>query len=248
MTEVAVTCALWTETNDPRKQGLFTPEYVDRLARGVRRHLDPGTRIVCVTDLAQERFAEDVEVHPFAMREHVGTWMSLTEVFRPDLNVERGLFMGLDTVIVGDLRDLASYRGPVAFTRSHEVDPPLERSAVRLDDPRNTRAVCNAVVTYGREFASTLWARYSSDPIAAARAAPAFWRPGEGIASEMVYWRRYCEQPWDVLSDLFPGQIASYTVDVRCAKEVDPNLRVVYFHGALKPSNASHPLIEEHWR
>lgn len=54
-------------------------------------------------------------------------------------------------------------------------------------------------------------------------------------------------QPHDLIDDLFPGQIISYTAHAR--KNGLGDARIVYFHGHSKPHNTHGvPWIEEHWR
>lgn len=64
----------------------------------------------------------------------------------------------------------------------------------------------------------------------------------QGVASEMVYWRE--EQRWfDVLDDLYPGELASYKLQWSAGERT---ASIVYFHGKSKPNNAT-PELQEHW-
>lgn len=96
-------------------------EYVERLARMVRRHLRMPHRIVCLTD---DQRTAPLEVEPFDCP--VKGWWNKLSLFRAGLFPagERILYFDLDTLIVGDLDRLARYDGRLgtlgSFRYPHE--------------------------------------------------------------------------------------------------------------------------------
>ena len=237
---LTVTCTLFDSPEENHGWvgwGLYDPTWVDKLYRGVRRNLDPTTelRFVCITEYPDSAFQEPVEAVPFAYKEHIGRWMCINEVFRPDLNLGRTLVMGLDTIIMGSLDDIAAYDGPMAMTRARE----------------GKHEACNAVVSYTGETGAQLWEEYIADPdgVSAAHVTP--WSRGQG--SEMVYWRERGEA-WlnggrHLLDDFYPGQLCSWKLQGKKDLATLADCRVLYFHGHTKPCRDDvPPEIREHWR
>lgn len=102
----------------------YTPDWVDKLARGVRRHYSQPFRFVCLTD-QDYAFQEPIETQRLT---HTRWATACAQALM--VEAERLVFMGLDTVIVGSLDDLCAYSGQLAVPR----------------DPYRTGQACNAVV------------------------------------------------------------------------------------------------------
>lgn len=90
-----------------RSGGMYTAEWVRRLAAGVARHLRAPYRFVCLSDL--ELQIPGVTSIPL-LRPWPGWWAKLN-LFEPDLFTGHVLYLDLDTVIVGSLEDVAGYDG-----------------------------------------------------------------------------------------------------------------------------------------
>jgi len=102
----------------------YTPEWVDRLYRGVARNLSTPFRFVCLTERSCA-FAEPIEQQSLTTTRWDQACKQLYGIA-----ADRLLLLGLDTVIVGDLDELAAYGGPLAVPR----------------DPYHPDMACNAVV------------------------------------------------------------------------------------------------------
>jgi len=102
----------------------YTPEWVDRLYRGVARHLSAPFRFVCLTERPCA-FTEPIEQQTLMTTRWDQACKQLYGIA-----ADRLLLLGLDTVIVGDLDDLVAYDGPLAVPR----------------DPYHPDRPCNAVV------------------------------------------------------------------------------------------------------
>lgn len=89
-------------------KGIFTPEWADRLYRGVKRNTSKPFRFVCYTDDPGYIFKEPIENRPLKLPYR--NMFSLLECFREDLG--RVVFAGLDTVITGNIDFLMDYNGP----------------------------------------------------------------------------------------------------------------------------------------
>ena len=93
--DLTVACVL-------KSGGCYTPEYVERLKAGVDANLS-GHRFVCLSDM-------DVPDR-IPLTENLPSWWSKLELFKLKGPV---LYFDLDTVITGDLTEIASY--PHTFT------------------------------------------------------------------------------------------------------------------------------------
>lgn len=142
----------------------------------------------------------------------VGGWSKLCEVFRPDLAPalgERDLFIGLDTVFVGDATWL--------FDWNHSpVGLPL--------DPYHAPERCDAVVSFDRAGAELVWSAYEASRDADGMRQDHY----AGRPSEMALLRRLSkEHDWTALEPGF-HKLRSYKVH---GNERIDGTSVVYFHG-----------------
>lgn len=83
----------------------YTPDWVNRLARGVRRNLTAPHRFVVLTD-REYQFEDGVEQERLGTDEP--TWASMIEPFRIDGPL---IVMGLDTIITGNIDRFAHWCG-----------------------------------------------------------------------------------------------------------------------------------------
>jgi len=233
MGRLTVVCSLFDSKPDKRKGpwsgwGIYTPEWVDKLYRGVERNLSTDFRMVCVTTYGGDEFVEDVEAVPFKQQDHVGEWVCLNEVFRSDLGIDRGVWMGLDTIIVSGIDDLASYAGTFALAR----------------DRTGGYEVCNPVALFHGPSCARIWDEYEADPVAVNARSTTKW--SRGMPTELQHWRT--GHGHEVIDDLYPDRLVEYASDYRRHGLTDRS-SIVFFGGSSKPSRlpAGHPLLA-HWR
>ena len=208
---ITVACVL-------RSGGVYTPEWVQRLAAGVDRHLPLPYRFVGLSDVLVSN-VECVKLSPSA---GPGWWSKLS-LFEPGVLRGRVLFLDLDSVIVGDLSDLASYASAFGMLSDY-YRPQLAQSGIMAWDADGP-------------IPGEIWARWITDPgVNMSRC----WGDGVLIA-EVLAGRE------DRLERLYPGQLPSWKVD--CRGVVPPGARVVVFHGSPKPDHLcpSHPVAVA-WR
>lgn len=210
--------------------GIYSPEWADKLYRGFQRNLKAPFEMLCLTDYAQEDFREPIQVEPFIFPDHVGEWMSITEIFRPDLLIDRGIFCGLDTVITGDITPLAEYSGALAMTA----------------DATGVGAHSNAVVLFDGSVTPHLWSNYADDPHAAAMRNKAPWSAGMG--SEMLYWRREAECSIDTIQSEFPSVGIYDYCEIGRGGPPEEEVDIMYFHGSKKPNNINEQWILKNWQ
>jgi hypothetical protein len=220
---ITFACVLFRPIAVPKWSQCYSPEWVDKLYRGIRRNYHGRFRFVCFTDKPYD-FAEP-EIEQVALLWPELQWMTLLEPFR--LSADRMLVMGLDTVITGDLSDIASYNGHIALCR----------------DPSQPSRSCNAIVSVSRAASELLWHMFADRP--------EHWTAKcqyNGYPSEMLFLRDAVIDP-DFFDDMCPGQVLSYKAHV-CANHDSSNARVVYFHGSPKPPHLApqHQWVVDAWR
>lgn len=246
MSELTIIVGLFQGTDrQVSKPTLYNETWVAKLFRGFQRNLSIPFRFVCLTDFSPKRFEEGIEVVPFL--EKPKDWFCLNEAFRPDLGRGRRLFTGLDTVIIGEVDEIASSGNGFTWLRN-----PLRPSD--LHDS-------NAVVVWDQDsVGDRVWELYRSQdwrqiPACQMRAS-VFGRKVERTApSEMLFWAealRELEIKPEYLDDLCPGQCVSYNVEFRKRfrdeKEDHPNARIIYFSGQHYPARTDTPAwVKEHW-
>lgn len=101
MDRITVACVL-------RSGGVYTPEWVYALRRGVARHLDRPFDFVCLTDRA-------IAVPWVPLPNDWPGWWAKICLFAPGIFRGPVLYLDLDTLPVGELSEIASYRGPFAM-------------------------------------------------------------------------------------------------------------------------------------
>lgn len=93
---------------------LYDATWVQKLQRGVARHLHVPHRFVCLTDA----FVPGVEVIPLV--HGWDGWWSKVELFRPGALSGPVLYLDLDTLVVNDITDMAGpFDGMVMLEDAH---------------------------------------------------------------------------------------------------------------------------------
>jgi hypothetical protein len=211
--ELTVACVL-------RSGGLYTPAWVDRLQRGVARHLTAPHRFVCLSDVPVS-----CERIPLANR-WPGWWAKL-ELFTPGHFDGPVLYFDLDTIVVGSLDAIAAH--PHRFTMAHEFYQPTK--------------VCSTAMAWdGREDFGILSA-FDLDLIR-------FYVKMAHIGDQAFiedHLRARCV-PIETFRDLFgEHSIASYKVH-KCERGPPADASVVAFHGKPKPHQIKTGWVAQAWR
>lgn len=200
-------CVLFKANSQvPDYSHCYDKTWVEKLYRGVKRHIQSPFRFVCFVDQDYD-FNEPIESIRLEDPHH--DWQSLMELFRLEGTV---LAMGLDTVVTGDLTEIMSYRGALALTK----------------DKYLSGIVCNGVMLFNDGPA--IYKRFRQDP--ERRYAKLGAHPSELAWLRQNYKGR--NQP-DYVDDLFPGQILHYNWHIPKGDYDESNVRIVYFAGRTKP-------------
>lgn len=111
---VTVVCAFYQGGKRvPAASRCFTKEWVEKLYRGVKKHYSKPFEFLCYTDRPYP-FKEPIDQRPL---EHTNWATCLQQCFGAP--ARRIVFMGLDTVITGNVDHIFAYRGKLAVP----IDP-----------------------------------------------------------------------------------------------------------------------------
>ncbi len=122
--------------------GRYDPIWVERLARGVRRHAPAFTRILCLTDLPLA--VGGVERVP--LRHDWPAWWAKMEAFRPGLSAGTTLLCDLDTVLTGPADALA------------------EPGLTAMEDYFHKGRLSSALLRWDGDELAELHARFAAEP------------------------------------------------------------------------------------
>lgn len=205
---VTVACVL-------RMGGEFKPEHVSRLYASVLKHWPEGRpRFVAFTDAPDAAAlggcdcctAHRPEVRPLVHRWF--KWWAKMEMFAPEHDdLGTVLYIDLDTIVVGDLTDLAAV-AEMTLLRDFYRGERLQSGLMMLTPAARART----------------WVRWIEDPAKHARA-----HRGDGEFLHSIWNGRA-----KVWQDELPGQVVSYKVDVK-SRGVPKDARVICFHGRPRP-------------
>lgn len=209
--------------------GIYDTSWVEKLSRACQRNLADPFRFVLLTDELRS-YSEPVE--QVLVDGEAGMWATL-EAYNPALGIERGLLLGLDTVVVGDFSELT--KAPI---------PGLQL----LRDPFQRTTLSHSISIFDAAGAEKVWKAYQEAPEQARADHKDEWR----------WMQRRIVAPDVWIDDRWPGAVLSYKVQLkktlihgnhsRLGETLPPDVRIVYFHGVPKQHQLNHAWIREHWQ
>lgn len=231
MSETNVICMKWGRA--------FGPEYVNRLYRGVRRHVTGDLRFMCITDDRHD-IRPEVEVIPYSPEPFHDKMMDALSraprqcpvqkiaMRRPDLVPDLNgpiLSLDIDVVVTGSLNDLLSYSpGKVVMRR------------VWGTPSRRAGLANSSAVRYDPSVHAYLYETMARDPETEVLKAN---------GSEQSYLSYTAQEAGDLV--YFPDEwCASFKYDCRprrplnliLAPRLPSDARLVFFHGRPKMTEA----------
>lgn len=192
-------------------------DYVHNLRAQLRRYLTVPHRFYVITDDAASNYPR-MRVKPSV---HNGWWEKI-RLFKPGMFEGRVLFLDLDTILVGDIDDIAAYDGPFAT----------------LHDFWNPKGLGPAVMLFDPKWAEFIYQEWAGEGF------PKHDPRGDQAWIENRNQGRMRKEV-DILQDLFPGRFVSYKT--HCTKGIPEGASVVCFHGKPRPHEAG-GWVANHWR
>jgi hypothetical protein len=189
--------------------GGYTPEWVWALKRNVAEHLAEPHEFRVLSDLPA--------FGPFGIPLLHGWpgWWAKMELFRPGIfDSSPVLYLDLDTLVTGDLSELAAYPGLIAMV-SDFYRPQFGQSGVMAWNPAGSPA-------------QVVWEKFIANP---ASEMQRLRDDGQCIYRLLVENGK----PPDRLQELYPGQVTSYKVHAAGGPPQDA--RLVCLHGSPKQTD-----------
>jgi hypothetical protein len=182
-----------------RKSPDYNVDYVEKLLAGVARNMREPYRFVCLSDV-------DVPCDRIPLEHNWPGWWAKLELFKlppPVLSVD------LDTIVTGDLGEIAEYAARAPFTA--------------LRDFYREKGLGSGMMAWAEPL-TFVYTKFCEDP-------RGIMRDLRGGGDQAFLERFGLPAFWQ---DKLPGQVVSYKVHVK-GKGVPANARVVCFHGKPKP-------------
>jgi len=236
-------------TGVPHTTGVYDTEYVEKLYRGFERNLTIPFEFICLVD-KNYIFQEDIKPVRFKRSVDQYGWMSLMEMYRPEICEGIRLTVGLDTIITGPVDDI--------------LQAQVSKLAV-CTDPMYTDQICNAITLSTPEFCEEFWGMWEGNEAKLIPDSKLVFENAPPAPSEMVLMRKYYgDSP--CIDKVFPNRILSYKIHVKQSElpidklegpmhdTYDRRLKlieqssIIYFHGWPKPHNiARQRWVQENW-
>lgn len=176
----------------------YTAEYVARLGRMVARHLPLKHRFVCLTDQVNSVYqacqSVGVQCDTIRAAAPVGLfpWWAKLQLFKPRLiDGDRFLYLDIDTVIVGDITDVAAFGVAPSFALAPDSGNFPGRGALKTVHRFNS-----SVMVWDRDVPRALWDEWT--PAVATR----LWGDQDWIGEHSVDARTMPEEWFPRLSEL----------------------------------------------
>ncbi|MDB4726530.1 hypothetical protein OAF54_03745, partial [bacterium] len=205
---------------------VYTPEYVLNLQDAVASHLPAQHQFVCMTELPIPG------VPCIKLDKGWPGWWSKMEMFAPDMEkYGRILYIDLDTVITGDISDIAGYDGDA---------PAIVRDFIHGGPSQS-------ILSYRAEQFDHVWKIFSMAPERWMEDGDKMRPPNFGDQIMMNEVQHPFE--FNYWQDLLPGQIISYRLDCKKSNVIDilpDDARMISFHGRDKPHSRT-GWVREYW-
>jgi len=237
------------QTGVPHTTGVYDTAYVEKLYRGFKRNLTIPFDFICLVD-KNYIFQEDIKAVRFKRSVDQYGWMSLMEMYRPELCEGIRLTVGLDTIITGPVDDI--------------LQAQVSKFAV-CTDPMYPDKICNAITLSTPEFCEEFWGMWEGNEDKLMPESKLILENAAPAPSEMVLMRKYYgDSP--CIDKVFPNRILSYKIHVKQSElpidklegesintnqhrlELINRSSIIYFHGWPKPHNiAEQRWVQENW-
>lgn len=207
--------------------GIYNARWVERLRNGVRKHLEVPHRFVCLTDTVDAVEAAGIDAIP--LTEDWPGWWSKLELFKPGNISGPVLYLDLDSIVVGSLKDIANY--PHAFTMAHDW---------------NHGCACSTAMAWNGDY-SFIYEAFAADPQGTSEKYDKHLRPRVGDQAFIEDQLHAHGHPIPFFRDVIsPQSIASYKSD-NCTIAPPRSAAVVAFHGRPKPHTIASGWVAKLW-
>ena len=197
--------------------GIYTPEWVGKLHRGVARHLIQPHRFACISDVEVpcERIVPDVD--------WPGWWLKIF-MFKPGIINGPTIYMDLDTVITGSLDEL--------------VDQPY--SFAMLRNFQDATMVGSGVMWFKEKAPEGVYERFLQDP---KRIMDFYENAKHGsYMGDQAFLYDFLNRE---IETLHSPALRSYKV--HCRNGLPEGTSIVCFHGRPRPTEINPEWMQRNW-
>lgn len=186
----------------------FTDEYVYRLQDGACKYFPLHDRFVCLTD------QQLPGIECIGFERQLSGWWNKLELFRPGVFSGQVVYFDLDTMLVGDVRDIFS----------------TSRLFASLTSWHRPELLASGVMTWQASDAlASIYETFNADK------APQYttkerWGDQGWIQDTLPFG-------FESLNELYPDRIVSYKYHIRKQGRVPSSASVVAFHGKPRPAD-----------
>jgi hypothetical protein len=207
-----------------RGGGEYLPHHAQVLAKQVEKHLCAD--VVCYSNVPVPG------VDRFPLQFSWPGWWAKMELFNPRVRGDL-LYLDLDTVVTGDLGDIASV-GRLTILRDFY-----------RDGKRKPEGLGSGLMYLPEADRAEIWDKWIQSP---AKFISHYRMMGKGDQAFLEDWSM---DRWTRWQDLVPGQVLSWKVH-SLSEGIPPQCRVICFHGRPRPwrTDRFSPLygVTEKWR
>jgi hypothetical protein len=199
----------------------YGADYVNKLYRGVTRHLTLPHDFTCFTE---DPSGLDEGVLTLPLVESWNNWWGKATLFAPHGLTGRLLYIDLDSVITGSLDDLGSYRGVFALMSTKEI------YCEKAKDGYNS-----SIIAWHSSFGQPIYDSLRR-----------YYKYVLKYICRFDFWLEMTVHNSDFVQDCFPGQFLDYVSC--CQDDVPADCRIVAFPRDPKPHEAKAGWIQELWQ
>lgn len=217
---ITVACVLKTGVFKNRNMSIvYKPEHVQWLAKQVKRHLGFKHRFICLSDVIVPG------VQTIKLENDWPGWWSKIELFNPENGLENCLYLDLDTVIVGCLKDICRAT----------LSPGRPGFSI-LRNISHGAGVGSGMMAW-KNCPFFLYNVFKQNPEKFMHdyTVPRRWGDQGFIQDRMAIISEVCGQTQFFQDACPPGQLVSWKHDMRPEARPDKDARVVIFNGLPKP-------------
>lgn len=207
--------------------GIYTPDYVNKLANAINRNLSIPYKFVCLTDLSNDVFNENVhKIIPFA--QNYPKWWGKVELFREGLFYNsRVVYFDLDTLIIDNINFIYSFSESFCALRDFYHMVTMGSGFMMWDgDDKRLQTIYTDFITNSEFIISS-------------------YKGGdqEWINQQVRRYLKYVQ-------DYYPGKIVSFKKDCFSTNNIvfPENAAIVCFHGPPRMHElVNYPELDKHW-
>lgn len=182
-----------------RSGGAYDPRWVHRLREAVARYLPIEHRFVCLSDVPVGG-----DIVRYALPAGWRGWWAKQALYQPGLFPGRVLYLDLDSLIVGDLSELAAYNGLRAV----------------LSDFNQPAMIGTGMMMWWADAMEDVFRHFIVDP---GKVMAAYPRRSDHFTTQAM------RTPADRIQSLYPGQVVSSKR--HCRQGPPAGARVICMHG-----------------